>query len=139
MFPTPRSFSHPLCEHSMSSRKQKTTTLLVRILKRKGSRGGFKELAGCRTPLRHSHSWLCSWVSFLRRVRWVPSSPLLRRPGLQPRRKPPQNNPFPNPFLRPNPRTGDFNRHERHLPAFLFAAGVGGPKRIVTALTRGKR
>src|SRR5258706_13177978 len=69
MFPTPHSFSHPLCEHSMSSRKQKTTTLLLRILERKGSRGGFKELAGCRTPLRHSHSWLCSWVSFLRRDR----------------------------------------------------------------------
>src|SRR5882762_5964803 len=73
MFPTPRSFSHPLCEHSMSSRKQKTTTLLLRILKRKGSRGGFKESAGCRTPLWHSHSWLCSWVSFLHRVRSSPS------------------------------------------------------------------
>src|SRR5258708_7356541 len=69
MFPTPRSFSHPLCEHSMSSGKQKTTTLLVRILKRKGSRGVFKELAGCGPPLWHSHSWLCSWASFLRRVR----------------------------------------------------------------------
>jgi hypothetical protein len=35
MFPTPRSFGHPLCEHSMSSRKQKTTTLLLTILERK--------------------------------------------------------------------------------------------------------
>ncbi len=60
-----------------------------------------------------------------RREAWVHSSPLLRRPGLQfilriegPRRKPPQNNSSPHPFLRPNPRTGDFNRHERLFPLF---------------------
>jgi len=30
----------------------------------------------------------------------------------------PQNNSSPNPFLRPNPPTGDFNRHERLFPLF---------------------
>src|SRR5258708_4953257 len=39
-----------------------------------------------------------------------------------PRRKPPQNNPSPNPYLRPNPRTGDFNRHERLFPLFTSRA-----------------
>ncbi len=57
-----------------------------------------------------------------------PGSPLLRSLGGRrfkftlrvegPRRKPPQNNSSPNPFLRPNPRTGDFNRHERLFPLF---------------------
>ena len=60
---------------------------------------------------------------------WVHSSPLLRRPGLQPRRKPPQNNSSPNPLLRPNPRTGDFNRHERLFP--LFSLRVAYPFRFL--------
>jgi len=122
----------------MSSRKQKTTTLLVRILKRKGRWA----IPGCRTSLWHSHrrpiprilrddSWLCSWVSFLHRVH---SSPLLRRPGLQPRRKPPQNNSSPNPFPRPKPRTGDFNRHERFFP--LFSSGLAYPSRCLPARCR---
>src|SRR6266481_4054318 len=67
-----------------------------------------------------------------RREAWVRSSPLLRRPALQislrvegfirriegPRRKPPKKNSSPNPFLLPNSRTGDFNRHERFFPLF---------------------
>src|SRR5258708_36121255 len=43
-----------------------------------------------------------------------------------PRRKPPQNNSSPNSFLRPNPRTGDFNRHERLFP--LFSSWASGAR-----------
>ncbi len=65
-----------------------------------------------------------------------PGSPLLRSLGGRgfkftlriegPRRKPPQNNSSPNSFLRPNPRTGDFNRHERLFP--LFSSWASGAR-----------
>jgi hypothetical protein len=92
---------------------------------------------GAEGPRQHAMSYLIQWDP-PQRV-GPPSSPLLRRPGLQislrvegfilrvegftlriegPRRKPPQNNSSPNPFLRPNPLTGDFSRHEPLFPLF---------------------
>jgi len=50
----------------MSSRKENNYTL-AQILKRKGSRGGFKELTGC-APLVAQPFLAVAWVSFLRRV-----------------------------------------------------------------------
>jgi hypothetical protein len=38
--------------------------------------------------------------------------------GFSPRANHPQNNSSTNPILRPRPRTGDFNRHERLFPLF---------------------
>ena len=50
------------------------------------------------------------------RRHWVRS---LGGRGFNPGANHPQNNSSPNPFLRPNPPTGDFNRHERLFPLSL--------------------
>ena len=97
------------------------------ILRRKGN-GGWLTLSSENSSPSRRLRGMKGWVRrvphpSISRVRvflsfiavWVRS---LGGRGFSPGANHPQNNSSPNPFLRPNPRTGDFNRHERLFPLF---------------------